>query len=172
MNDIPSDHPIRRVWRANRKLSSISGKIELAKEGDTYAARQLLALYVTLVRRRESCPSWRYPDPIPPELESYIADRFAQILKLKGTAKLAEKAGQALLITSGRKGGCSLTSAQEQELSSIGYRVACVMEENLAKHGKELKTKAAAAVAKEVGVSMQTALNAYETYMKVEHTEK
>lgn len=150
--EIPDDHPIHRIWNYNRKQGRLDGEIELAKEGDPYSARQLLALFHDIVSNTERCLGARRE--VPKELEDYLAECFESILK-------GEDPKVALNLSSGKPGRRKLSSVEEQNQADIGYTVACKMED-----GDNLEVASEKAAA-EHHVSESTAKKAYLKYMKV-----
>ncbi len=153
---IAEDHPIQEIWRLNRIIGTVEGKIELAKEGDAYAARQLLALFNHYVKRREKNPPWRLDKPeMPDALIKYLADCFREILT-------GDSADKALHLKTGQRKRPPLTYDKKQERCRIGYYVSLYMDrESLTLEDASLKA------ATEFNISPSTAEKAYKTYMVV-----
>ena len=153
---ISKDHPIQEIWRLNRIFGTVEGKIELAKDGDTYAARQLLALFNHYVKRRTKNPPWRLDKPeVPDALIKYLADCFQEIIT-------GESADKALHLKTGQHKRPPLTCDKKRKRCRVGYHVSLYMD-------RESITleDASSKAATEFNVSPSTAEKAYKKYMVV-----
>ncbi|MER2556173.1 MAG: hypothetical protein ABTQ93_01650 [Candidatus Competibacter denitrificans] len=137
-------------------MGTVEGKIVLAKDGDSYAARQLLALFHHYVKRRENNPPWRLDKvEIPDALNKYLAECFLNILA-------GESADESLYLITGLRKRPRLTCEKKQERCRIGYHVSNYMiYEHLSLED------AAEKAAREFNVSPSTAEKAYKSYMVV-----
>ena len=155
-DNIPADHPIRKTWEANRKLGSTAGKVELARGGDKYAARQLLALFLNQINRSEDYeargvkPLSHVPMVPSNELTRYFRQCFEEILQGKDP--------KAALNLSGHR---RYTADDHQRLAEIGYAMATKIDE----YGRGGYDRAKVETATEFLVSEGTADRAYQTYM-------
>ena len=72
IDDLPDDHPLVELGRIHRKMNTLEGRIELAKNGETEAARLLLIDFYNKAISKETMPT---------ELNEYFAYCFWRILK-------------------------------------------------------------------------------------------
>lgn len=69
--DIPEYHEIHQVWRDNERLRTVTGAVEMAREGDRQAIETLMGSVVMKVE------NGRAPAP---EVMEWVAECFLQIL--------------------------------------------------------------------------------------------
>lgn len=143
LDDAPYDHPFKELGRTHRKMNRLEGRIELAKDGETDAARRLLIDFYTMAASKETIPN---------ELNEYFAYCFWRILK-------GEKPEIALNLKTGESKRPSLSYREKWKKMELGYRVLmCMGRENLSLDDASTK------IAIESNVSQSTAEKAYKTY--------
>ncbi len=144
LDDKPDDHPFKELGRTHRKMNTLEGRIDLAKDGETEAARLLLIDFYNMATSKETIPN---------ELNEYFAYCFWRILK-------GDKPEIALNLKTGENNRPSLTYRQKWKRMWLGYRVLICM-------GREYLSleDASAKIAAESNVSPSTAEKAYKTYM-------
>jgi len=163
--EIPDDHPIREHWRNSKLLQSVPGRIQLAKEGDSYAAKQLLALFIRQVgffQRQLGFMDKRHAiqTTLDPDLLEYLCDCFRKICE-------GDSAGVALHLRPGKRIKPKLNYKEIREKVSIGSHVASCIDENMERFGKRDVNGAYAEAANKFGVSISTARDAYNDYIKI-----
>ncbi|MDG4563196.1 MAG: hypothetical protein P9E88_18085 [Candidatus Competibacter sp.] len=143
IDDLPDDHPFKELGRIHRKMNTLEGRIELAKNGETEAARLLLIDFYNKAIDKKAIPN---------ELNEYFAYCFWRILK-------GDKPEIALNLNTGENKRPSLTYREKWKKMKLGYRVLlCMGRENLSLED------ASAKIAIESNVSQSTAEKAYKTY--------
>jgi hypothetical protein len=152
---IPDDHAIHEIWKLNR-LDTF-GLIELAKAGDTDAARCLMARYIhtkhldqEAKQRGVTYPPNKHADA----LEQYIIESIGISLRI-GNANVGFN------LVEKRSSRPTSTFREKQKQCSIGYRVAVLIDE------LPSKDKAYLIAAKEFNISPGTVRRYYEKYIKI-----
>jgi hypothetical protein len=152
---IPDDHAIHEIWKLNRL--DIFGLIELAKAGDTDAARSLMARYCHKKRLDQEAKERgvTYPPNKQGEaLEGYIIESIRLSLS-------TGSADAGFNLVNKRSSRPPSTFREKQKQCSIGYRVAVLIDEFPS------KDKAYLIAAKEFNISVGTARRYYEKHMKI-----
>lgn len=144
IDDLPDDHPFIELGRIHRKMNTLEGRIELAKNGETEAARLLLIDFYNMAISKETIPN---------ELNEYFSYCFWRILK-------GDKPEIALNLNSGENRRPSSTYREKRKKMQLGYEVLMCM-------GREYLSleDASAKIAAKSNVSQSTAEKAYKTYM-------
>ena len=164
---VPDDHPIQKYWRNNKLLHSVPGTIQLAKEGDSHAAKLLLDIFIRQVGFFQR--QLRYMDQrhsiqnvIDPDLLAYLCNCFREVCK-------GESAGVALNIRPGKekRKRPKLNYKEIKEKVFVGRQVALCVRENLDRLGKKDLDSAFAEVANKLGVTISEARTSYNTYLKI-----
>ncbi len=158
---LAADYPIQEIWR-HRKLT----KYQLAEEGDVYAARHLMALYIKSVRKyKEFLPvdklyanSW-----LKAELIGWIADRFSIALEESKSLDVVFGLKPGKGTGSGRR---SMDSRKLQRHLDIAAAVAREMDK------KATLEVACEIVAKNLTIGESAAKKAYLSYLKPVKTVK
>ena len=156
-SSLADDHPIQEHWRNNKLLHSIEGTIQLAKEGDRYAAKRLLTIFVCQIGRYQKALNAENPYvPIPPD------PKLLEYVKNCLTATIAgESADIALNLRKGKGRGRDKSNARQiGESVRIGYHVSEAMT-----RGESLEN-ATINIARKFNVSESKAQKAYSRYMK------
>ena len=144
IDDLPDDHPFIELGRIHRKMNTLEGRIELAKNGETEAARLLLIDFYNKTIDKKAIPN---------ELNEYFAYCFWRILK-------GDKPEIALNLSAGKNERPSLSYQQKWKRMWLGFEVLmCMGEENLSLDDASVK------IADKSNVSQSTAKRAYINYM-------
>lgn len=157
-SQIPDDHPIRALWRNNELQQSVQGLIQLAREGDAHAAKELIAMFNFNGRKHikniEALgPHRAANDTTMKELLEYVFECFADVLN-------GEKADISLNLTTGKKGRPKKNYSDMQKESRIGYHVVLQMRDE-----KITLEQACEDIAAREHVSAKFAKDAYIKYM-------
>ncbi len=144
VDDLPDDHPFMELGKIHRKIHTLEGRIELAKDGELDAARGLLMDFYGMVENKQAIPN---------ELNRYFSYCFLRILK-------GENPEIALNLSTGKNKRPSLSYRQKWERLWLGWRVLeCMGDEYLSLED------ASAKIAAESNVSQSTAEKAYKNYL-------
>jgi hypothetical protein len=154
---ILEDHPIQEIWKINRL--DTAGLIELAKSGDTDAAKDLMSRYVrmrklVLKERALGCYLPAYPCETHVLLEEYILESIASSYR-------TGDANKGFNLKNKERNRPKSTYKEKLEHCRIGYRVA------------ELRdilpsdSKARYIAAKELGIKDGTLRNYHDKYAKI-----
>jgi hypothetical protein len=152
---IPDDHAMHEIWKLNR-LDTF-GLIELAKAGDTDAAKCLMARYSHkkhLDQEAKQIGVTYPPNKQADALEKYIVESIRLSLST-GNANIGFN------LVEKKSSRPTSTFREKQKQCSIGYRVAVLIDQFPSRE------KAYLIAAKEFNISAGTARRYYEKYMKI-----
>jgi len=153
---IPEDHDIREIWKLNRL--DTAGFIELAKSGDTAAAKYLMKLYVRIRKRvLEERSLGFYLPTYPSETHVLLEEYILEALTLSCRTGDANK-----WFNFGKPANRpKATYKEKQRHCDIGYRFARLREE--IPSNERVKYL----VAQEFNISESEALRCYKKYFKL-----
>jgi hypothetical protein len=154
---IPTDHPIQEIWRLNRL--DIDGYIELARGGDTDAAKCIMAKYAHLIRMEQLDRASGVTnmtagyDEYKAKLENYVLQSIRDSLKT-GSADYGFNFDHA------DKSRPKLTFRQKLDQCSIAYQIAKIRDSTTS-------DSAAFDIAENtLGIKKSQARALYEKYMR------